>query len=114
MKCVICGKEIEKTKYFNPELCSNECFKIWYWDKQLDDKAIIIDGICYHDGGRKRKSYDGYLGFGGCEFKIRMNDGRMIETNNLWHNGIVPKERNIKDNAQFIIKVRVQANDLPF
>lgn len=31
-----------------------------------------------------------------------MNDGKIITTNNLWYNGVVPKERNIQDNARFI------------
>ena len=49
MKCVICGKEIEKSKYLHKALCSRECFCIDFWNDCLDDKAIIINGECYHD-----------------------------------------------------------------
>jgi hypothetical protein len=73
-----------------------------FWDRCLDDAAIIINGECYHDGGRKPKNYDGFMGFGGREFKIKMNNGKVIETNNLWCNGTVPKDRNVEDNAVFI------------
>lgn len=102
MKCIICGKEIEKSLYMNADLCSSECFGVNFWNECLDDKAIIIDGVCYHDGGKKPIGYSGFLGFGGAVHKIRMNDGTIIETNNLWYNGKVPEDRNIKDNAVFI------------
>ena len=102
MKCVICGKEIEKSMYSNVPLCSSECFHEHFWNDTLDDTAIIVNGECYHDGGMKPKDYTGFLGHAGRYFKIEMNDGRIIETNNLWYNGEVPKERNIEDNARFI------------
>lgn len=105
MKCVICGKEVKKSLYMNKVLCSDECFYIDYWNDCLNDTAIIIDGECYHDGGSKPKNYDSrMLGFAGRVFYIQMNDGTYIETNNLYYNGVVPKDRNIKDNAQFLSK----------
>lgn len=102
MKCVICGKEIEKSMYSNAVLCSSACFHEHFWDDTLDETAIIIKGECYHDGGMKPANYSGFLGFSGRRFRIQMNDGRIIETNNLWYNGEIPKERNIEDNAIFI------------
>jgi hypothetical protein len=102
MKCIICGKEIEKSGYTHKVICSSECFSVDFWNDTLDDTAIIIDGECYHDGGMKSKNYSGFLGFSGALFKIKMNDGRVFETNNLWYNGVVPKERCIEDNACFI------------
>ena len=102
MKCIICGKEIEKSSYTHKVICSSECFNVDFWNDTLDDSAIIIDGECYHDAGRRSNSYPGFLGHSGREFTIKMTDGRIIETNNLWYNGVVPKERNIKDNACFI------------
>ena len=33
---------------------------------------------------------------------IKMNTGEIIDTNNLWYNGEIPKDRNIQDNAAFI------------
>ena len=103
MKCVICGKEIEKSSYSNKVLCSSGCFHEDFWNECIDDSAIIIKGECYHDGGRKPKNYPGFLGFGGQEFTIKMNDGRIISTNNLWYNGEVPKERLVADNAELVL-----------
>jgi hypothetical protein len=102
MKCIICGKEIEKSMYGNADLCSSECFHENFWNEVLDDTAIIIKGECYHDGGIKPAGYSGFLGHAGAYFKIQMNNGKLFETNNLWYNGEVPKERNIKDNARFV------------
>jgi endogenous inhibitor of DNA gyrase (YacG/DUF329 family) len=99
MNCIICGKEIEKSQYMHKTLCSSKCFNIDFWNDCLDEEAIIIDGTCYHDGGKTNSSIKG---FGGRTFKIQTNDGRIIETDNLWFNGEVPKERNVKDNAVFI------------
>lgn len=99
MKCIICGKEIEKSQYANAILCSSECFTVDFWNEVLDDTAIIINGECYHDAG-ETNSY--WKGFGGRHFKIQMDDGRIIETENLWGQGKVPPERGVKDNAKFL------------
>lgn len=112
MKCIICGKEIEKSGYSHKVICSSECFSVDFWNDTLDNTAIIIDGECYHDGGAKSASYSGFLGHSGRQFKIKMNDGRVIETNNLWYNGVVPKERDIEDNAYFIKPEPVYTEDL--
>ena len=104
MKCVICGKEVKKSVSMDKPLCSVECFYTDFWNDCLDDYAIIINGECYHDCGAKDTKDKDMLGFEGRIFYIQMNDGTYIETNNLRYNGIVPKERNIKDNAQFLSK----------
>lgn len=98
MTCVVCGNEIEKSCYINKVLCSGKCFLENFWNECLDDEAIIIDGKCFHDGGKTECD----KGFGGKRFKIKMSDGRIIETDNLRYNGTVPKERKIKDNARFL------------
>lgn len=101
MKCVICGKEIEHSPWSDQQLCSGKCFDVKFWNETLDEDAIVIGGVCYHDGGAKSEN-TAWLGFGGRKFKIAMNDGHIIETNNLWSNGIVPENLNVPDNARFI------------
>lgn len=98
MNCKICGNEIEKSCYIHEVLCSSKCFYNDFWNETLDDNAIIIGGECYHDGGTTTD----IKGFGGRKFRIQMNDGRIIETDNLRFNGAIPKDRNVKDNARFI------------
>ena len=105
MKCKICGKEFEESPYYDYlHLCSRECHIIDLWNRTLDNKAIVVDGECYHDGGNKPdEKRTNFLGHSGRKFKIQFKDtGEVIETNNLWYNGVVPKERNIVDNAFFI------------
>lgn len=102
MKCIICGKEIEKSRFLNKTLCSSECHSVNFWNECLDEDAIIIKGVCYHDGGMKPKEYRGPMGHGGRLFTIKMNNGKVITTNNLWCSGNVPEDRNIEDNATFL------------
>lgn len=103
MKCSICGKECEKFEY-TYDICSIKCFGKWFWAKTLDDEAIIISGRCYHDCGRVDKNYRGFVGFGGHEWNIQLNNGSIISTNNLWHQGTIPEEYRTEhpDNAKFI------------
>lgn len=103
--CKVCGKEYIDSPYYDEcRLCSRECHDIDFWNRTLDNKAIIVDGECYHDGGYVEKPIKtSYLGHSGRTFKIRFkSDGKTIVTNNLWYNGVIPKERNVEDNAEFI------------
>jgi hypothetical protein len=98
MICPVCGK-LAVPMYVNGE-CSNECFTKGFWQETLNDTAIIINGKCYHVGDEDDTSC--FRGFGGARYKIQMNDGRIIETTNLWTNGIIPEEFARPDNAKFI------------
>jgi len=100
MKCVICGKEIKKSMYMNAVLCSDKCFSKHFWQETLDDNAIIINGKCYHIGDENDTGY--FRGFGGAKYTIKKHDGTIIETTNLWLNGIIPKELYKGDNAEFV------------
>lgn len=106
MRCVICGKEIEKSSYSNAVLCSSECFHKHFWLEIIaeKDKHIIVNGECYYDGGNvDLKSPHGFLGFGGRRFWIRFKDGKTSTTNNLWYNGKIPDEfrDRLPDTAEF-------------
>lgn len=78
------------------------------WSEILDDKAIIIKGKCYHVGAEDTK---GFRGFSGSKFKIRFlfddiagnwKKGDIIITTNLWHQGKIPEEFEVVDNAECI------------
>ena len=100
MKCVICGKEMEKSLYSNKPLCSDECYERDYWmDMMQDENCIIVNQKCYHVGD----DTGGFKGYGGSKFKIVMKEtGEIIETNNLWFNGSIPDEFYTEDNAEFL------------
>jgi len=103
--CKVCGKKYTESPYYDKCcLCSRECFKIDFWNSNLDEKAIIVNGECFHDGGNQPNETRSYLlGHSGRVFKIKFKgNNKVIETNNLWYNGIIPSERNVPDNAEFI------------
>ena len=104
MNCVICNKEIEKSKYVNAVLCSSDCWHIDFWNEQVsnkdDTKIVRIDGVQYRVGN---KNQDSFRGYGGREFRIKLSNGEIIETTNLWHNGDIPEEFKelLPNNAEF-------------
>lgn len=106
MKCKICGKVFNEKHYMKPyeDICSGECFTKQFWKEIIaeKDKHTIINGECYAIGDEKDKSY--FRGYAGRKFKIQKDDNTVIETTNLWYQGVIPEEfRNeLKDNAKFI------------
>ncbi|MBP5578664.1 MAG: hypothetical protein J6X56_04160 [Ruminococcus sp.] len=105
-KCRVCGKEFTVSTFYNDtDVCSYQCHTTEYWQNILNDTAIIIKGHCFHDlgafvaGSVKRPPV---VGFSGRKFRIRFNDGRELDTNNLWHDGRIPKELTTADNAEII------------
>ena len=96
--CEVCGKEFEEGC---AGFCSEHCFEEDFWTKALDGKEIVIGGECYHVG-LEDDSPSWFHGYGGARFKIRMNDGRVIETTNLWNQGDIPARFYTGDNAEFI------------
>lgn len=105
-KCRVCGKEFSSSTFYKgTDVCSYNCLTNEHWNEVLDDTAIIIKGHCFHDRGAyidgigKRPPI---LGFSGRKFKIRFSDNRELDTNNLWHDGRIPTELNISDNAEIV------------
>lgn len=107
MKCVICGKEIAKSRYVNAILCSSECFSENYWQERIPESKIsplcvIADGQMYWIGNEKIQSSHEFRGFGGAKWQIDFLDGRQVTSTNLWHNGVIPDKyrAQLPDNAK--------------
>ena len=71
-----------------------------FWEKVLDDTAVIAGGRCYHIGAEDSKS--AFRGFGGAPWVIEFFDGRKVYTTNLWDNGKIPPELGVQDNARLL------------
>lgn len=106
MFCEICGKEFDRLIYGGDfeRCCSSECFTKKFWNdiEKEKEEHIFINGICY---AIVDEPILGLLGYGGRKFKIRMfEDGRVVETNNLWCQGDVPEEYRprLPDTAEFV------------
>ena len=108
--CRECG-QIFSTTYMNDTKANmikdNICFTCYFWKCKLSVKdnprTARINGTHYFI---ENDNYNGYAfrGFGGREFNIRFNDGRLVTTHNLWCQGDIPdhfKER-LPNNATFV------------
>lgn len=87
------------------------CYSCAFWFEKMEifpkDKSgvwCIIDGQSYfvHPGNFQKGN--GFLGFGGSQWYIVMNDNRIIASNNVWHQGSVPEcfRKDIPDNARLL------------
>lgn len=105
MKCIICGKQIEKSSYSNAVLCSSECFHVNYWNTIVKEKHkhVFIKGECMAIGDEDPTNR--MRGFGGHKFSIKiLTTGEIIETTNLWYQGVVPESHKelLPDTAEFV------------
>lgn len=85
-------------------IVANVSIKFWLEIIKEKDEHVIINGICYYLDKAHPMSDSPFRGYGGREFKIKLHTGEIIVTNNLWHNGEVPKEfrDRLPDNAEFV------------
>ncbi len=108
--CVECGATDRATYTSETRermLARSLCFYCLFWldriDAQSNPAACIINGQSYQDAGRRSDLLSSSLGFGGREFRIEFFDGRVIETNNLFGQGVVPDQfrDRLPDTARF-------------
>lgn len=112
MRCTICGKTDDPESYMKGNIRSimeakEVCFNCGFWEEKIaihDDRTFIIKGERYHAQPDTSDIYK-FKGFGGRKFKIRRIDtGEIIETQNLWYQGVIPpyfRDR-MPDNAEFV------------
>lgn len=108
MKCQVCGKDFNERQYGEPyeNICSSECFGRQLWLDRIKDKnnpaSVIADHHAYWIGDENSKSF--FRGYGGHKFVIQFNDGRKVESTNLWDNDEIPEEfwNELPNNAKFI------------
>ena len=81
-----------------------------FWTEKLDIKdepdAARIDGEHYMIAPESWKS----KGFGGAEHRIRFDDGRVVTTTNLWHQGTIPEDmrEQLPNNAHWVRRIKVE------
>jgi hypothetical protein len=110
VECHVCGYPQHVGSYSNdPEMIEHKlCFTCWFWLIHLglkngpSKRAIIVDGTHYVDGGMKTGERSAFLGFGGSKWNYRkIGETEWVETNNMWHQGKIPKRFNIADTHEF-------------
>ena len=103
--CPSCGKLFIKNHIPEAYLEQN-CFDCSFWLEKItmpeEDKnrRVIVAGQHYMVG----TNTSGPRGFGGRRYIIHFNDGRTVETCNLWYQGEIPEKFRawLPDNARFI------------
>lgn len=107
-KCVICGNIIKKGQgWDNDRICSSKCFTIDFWNEKMkikeNPRTARIEGSHYIIGNEDDLQ-DSFRGFGGGLFLIQFNDGRLVKSTNLWHQGEIPLHLTgiLVNNAEFV------------
>lgn len=110
MTCNLCGAKVEHELYsgFGPRMKRDKlCFTCVFWTEYVEQKGdprqVIVKGSHYWLGPDKPDQPDDWKGFGGTYYKILFNDGRVVETHDLWYQGVVPEhfKNKLADNAEF-------------
>lgn len=91
------------------------CFDCWYWMHNLGlingpkRNAVIIGGVHRVDLGPSSDD-SRWLGHGGSKWYYRkVGETKIRCTNNMWHQGDIPKRFGIADNAVFCTKEEFDA-----
>lgn len=109
--CVQCGyPQVHGSYDCDNQLIEHKlCFNCWYWLVQLGlqhgprPSAVIVKGVHYTDGGNQSNPQNkSWLGFGGSKWEYRkIGEADWVTTNNMWHQGTIPKRFNISDTHEF-------------
>lgn len=85
------------------------CFTCAFWEEKVEwvaqhpDASVRVDGRHFIVAPDKHPSQRYLAGFGGTLWIVAFNDGRRVETRNLWHGGEIPERwrDQLPDNATF-------------
>ena len=110
VECTVCRYPENPERSLNGDEYTKHklCFGCWFWLIHVGLKngptkrSIIVNGTHYVDGGNKPKEKSTFLGFGGSVWNYRkIGETEWTETNNMWHQGEIPKRFNIPDTHEF-------------
>jgi hypothetical protein len=110
-RCKRCGKrdprrfmtsvehELEQKK-----LCFTCDFWVGHIERKNQPEVVIVHGTHYRIGKEHPNTGNFMRGFSGSRFVIKFNDGRVVESTNLWCQGTIPGEfrKELPDNAAFL------------
>lgn len=104
-KCKVCkdffkDNTVHSNRLKSVGICYSCDFWIEKWNMRNDDNVVRIDNQHYIISSNQDRS----KGMSGSGFVIKFDDGRILTTYNLWHQGQIPERfRSIlPNNAKFI------------
>lgn len=106
--CYMCGSENNFKNTHRPKNNFCETCQFWYDKVKLDmeknTNVLRVNGEHYTISEPLAKHLHFMRGMGGNQFTIKFNDGRIVHTDNLWHQGRIPIawREYLPDNAEFI------------
>lgn len=103
MQCKECKGECDP--HYPKAYTKQLCFSCDYWLRLVNHPhAVRVMGVHFVDGGYLPDAPRSCLGFGGKLHVVEFKDGRRVTTNNLWHQGVIPKRfrDRMPDNAMFV------------
>ena len=111
--CRECGVIWHPAHYSNAEIGMTHrerglCANCAYWDEAYQDyvagKRLVVDGQSYTIGREDSRDPASCRGHGGARFRIQYPAGRVVESTNLWSQGVIPERwrDRMPDTATFI------------
>jgi len=97
--CVLCGTTVDDrwNDQTNADLLrTGHCFTCNFWMEKVrwreqDDPSCLVTDQHWHYRIEPDESASWFRGFGGQRFTVSFNDGRKVETRNLWCQGEIPE-----------------------
>lgn len=92
--CAECRQRYH-TRWLPGALDPGYCFSCTHWRRRASEAAsprsVVVDHVAYWIEDDLPARTPGFRGFGGARFSIRFDDGRCVETRNLWCQGSIPE-----------------------
>jgi len=108
-RCAECGETVDGLEVDGDlalmMAAHNLCFQCAFWAEKvaIRDRADVVraGGQHYMIGEATPDMKPRHKGYGGERFEVRFFDGRVVETDNLWHQGTIPSHfrDRLPDNA---------------
>lgn len=108
MRCKYDNKLIEIRGY-GPDTCkkmvdNHACYDCLFWIEKMEikDKEYVVRASGEHYMIGDGEGVNGKLGMSGSKYRIKFYDGRVVKTNDLWHQGSIPLRfaNKLPDNAE--------------
>lgn len=99
------GGHYDRVRLVKSGVCGHCDSWLGLWQRRDNSDIARINGEHYVIGA----GFDSVKGMGGAKVTIKFDDGRIVSTSDLWHQGTIPSQlKNVMpDNAKFAQRIEV-------